>query len=193
MKTTIFIVLAMLCLNFSAIAQVPQPLNLGQKIPASILNQTFPIFSNTSKPTDSLSLNQFKGKLILLDFWATWCANCIQKFEMLAQFQQQYADQFQVLLVNAKNSKDTPKRMLGILSGEKAPFIKANLISIYNDTTLNRLFPHSYLPHYVWIGAKGEVLALTGADLVNEQTIRYFLADIKKQQQKALAELSKKP
>ncbi|MNK34411.1 thiol-disulfide oxidoreductase [compost metagenome] len=213
-KTTIFIVLAVLCLNFSALAQavrakhlspqkpiaaqanlLPQfiPLKLGQKIPTAIYDQQFPILQTSDSTAESLGLSQYKGKLVLLDFWAAWCTSCIYKFEALEQLQQTYADQLQVILVNSKSTKDSKERMLGILSGKNAPYIKSNLISIYNDTTLNKLFPHSYLPHYVWLGAKGEVLAYTGAVLVNKQTIQQLLAVIEKQHQKAQAELKQKP
>ncbi|TCC94187.1 TlpA family protein disulfide reductase [Pedobacter frigiditerrae] len=192
-KTTIICVMALSCLNFFAEAQEMKPLNLGQKIPATTLNQNYPVLGTATKQHDSLNLSQFKGKLILLDFWATWCTNCIYKFDLLGQLQEKYKTQFQVVLVNAKYTKDTPERMRGILSGEKAPFIKANLTTIYNDTVLYKLFPHSYLPHYVWLGAKGEVLAITGAEMINEQTIEHYLADIKDENNKAQAELTNKP
>ena len=82
--------------------------------------------------------------------------------------------------------------MLGILSGEKAPFIKSHLTTIYNNEILNKLFPHSYLPHYVWIGAQGEVLAITGAEMVNEHAVEQYLKGIARRSQKAQVELSNK-
>lgn len=193
LKACLPITLALSLICGQIIAQDVKPLDLGQKIPVSILHQRYPVIGSQTKPADSISLGQYKGKLILLDFWAAWCTNCIYKFELLDQLQERYKEKFQVILVNAKNSKDTPERMKGILTGAKAPYIKSNLTSIYNDVVLNKLFPHHYLPHYVWIGAKGEILAITGAALVNEATIQQFLADIAKQTQQAQEELSKKP
>lgn len=184
----------LLCLfGGQSMAQEIKPINLGQKIPLAILNQKYPAFSTNAQQPDSVSLGQFKGKLILLDFWSTTCSTCIYKFELLGKLQDQYRDQLQVLLVNARGTKDTPERMKGILTGEKAPFVKSDLTTIYKDTVLNKLFPHSYLPHYVWLGAKGELLAITGADMVNEQTVQLFLADIESRSKKAQGELSKKP
>lgn len=192
-KRTIICVWALLCLNFAGYAQEPKALNIGQKIPAIIYNQKFPVLNATTFRVDSLSLSQFKGKLTLLDFWASWCTNCIYKFDLIGQLQRKYQGQFQVLLVNAKNTKDTPERMSDILTGKNASFIKTDLTTIYNDSILNKLFPHSFLPHYVWIGSKGELLALTGAELVNENTITQYLTHIVKQDQKAQVELNKKP
>jgi len=187
--------MAVLCLNFKAMAQAPlkeiMPLRIGQKIPTGILNQKFPMLGTTKREVDSLSLASFSGKLILLDFWATWCSNCIYKFEQLEQLQLKYADRFKVVLVNAKNTKDTAQRMKDMLSGKKAPFVRSNLVTVFNDTTFNQLFPHNYLPHYVWIGGKGEVLAFTNAAFLNEELIQHLLGD--KDKQKVQAELTKKP
>ena len=35
-----------------------------------------------------LSLNKFKGKLLLINFWATWCAPCILEMPSLVTLQQ---------------------------------------------------------------------------------------------------------
>ncbi|KQC00593.1 hypothetical protein AQF98_07855 [Pedobacter sp. Hv1] len=180
----------MLCLNFEANSQEIKPLKLGQKIPMAILQQTMPQLTGNSLKPDSLTLATYKGKFIILDFWATWCSSCIYQFAKLENLQQRYQDQIKILLINAVYTKDTPQRMYGILSGEKAPFIKSSLPSVYNDTVLSKLFPHAYLPHYVWLGPKGEFLALTNTDMLNEQTIKSVL-EAYKQDETATAKLLK--
>jgi thiol-disulfide isomerase/thioredoxin len=175
-KLTIYIVWALLCLNIGTNAQEITPLKVGQKVPLAILQQKMPYINGNGGQTDSIALSTYKGKLIILDFWATWCSGCIYQFEKLEKLQQQYPNQIKVLLVNQANTKDTPQRMQGIFSGKNAPFIKSNLSSIYNDTILGKLFPHPHLPHYAWIGPDGELLALTNADLVSELAIKGLFA-----------------
>lgn len=133
--------------SLNAHSQVAIPLNIGVKIPQSILNQSFPVFDNRQILTDSIKLKDYSGKIILLDFWAAWCSTCIYKFPLLEELQQKYAKDLVVVLVNARRNKDTTQRIQGILSGTKAPYVKTNLFSIYNDTLLTMIFPHSYLPH----------------------------------------------
>jgi thiol-disulfide isomerase/thioredoxin len=175
-KTTTIIVLALLCLNFWSKAQNPVPLKLGEKIPQHIWQQKMPAINYDSLPADSLSLSTYAGKIIILDFWATWCTSCIIKFETISGFEQKYQDKIKFILVDTKSTKDTPERINGVLRGEKAPFVKYNLVTIYNDTLLNALFPHKYIPHYVWLGSNGKVLAITNTTLLNQQTIDSILA-----------------
>ena len=183
---TIYIVWALLCLNMGTHAQEIKPLKVGQKVPLAILQQNMPLINGSGNPTDSIALNAYKGKLIILDFWATWCSSCIYQFDKLAKLQQRYQNQIKILLVNQTNTKDTPQRMQAIFNGTSAPFIKSSLASIYNDTVLGKLFAHQYLPHYAWIGSNAELLALTNADLVNEQAIKGLLAAQEREQTQML-------
>jgi len=45
-------------------------------------------------------LASFKGKVILLNFWATWCGPCREEIPSLVQLQQRYGDQLVVLGVS---------------------------------------------------------------------------------------------
>lgn len=47
------------------------------------------------------SIADYKGKLIYLDFWASWCGPCRQSFPFLKNIRNKYADQgFEVVAVN---------------------------------------------------------------------------------------------
>ncbi len=41
----------------------------------------------------AVSLSEFKGKVVYVDFWASWCAPCRKSFPWMDAMQQKYADQ----------------------------------------------------------------------------------------------------
>ena len=60
--------------------------------------QTAPDFTVHNGP-QTIRLSQFRGKPVILNFWATWCAPCIDELPSLQELQKQRPD-IQVLAVS---------------------------------------------------------------------------------------------
>jgi len=179
MKTTILLVGALLCLNFSVTAQQKHSaFKVGAKLPDSIWQYSYKLINNKDGKFTT-SLKEYEGKLIILDFWASWCGSCLAKFPELDSLQAQFKDRLVILLVNSINTKDKLEHMQKVLTGAAEETKQTQLNSIINDKMLMNLFPHQYLPHYVWIGAKGDVLAITPAEFVNATNIEQLLPTTK--------------
>ncbi len=58
---------------------------------AGWLGKAAPDFVLTNLSSKTVRLSDFKGKVVLLDFWATWCAPCREEIPELIQLQRQYA------------------------------------------------------------------------------------------------------
>ncbi|MFK5985027.1 MAG: TlpA disulfide reductase family protein [Pseudomonadota bacterium] len=55
-------------------------------------------------------LDEWQGKIILLNFWASWCAPCLHEIKDLVSYQQQYANNnFQVLSIAVDDEKGIRK------------------------------------------------------------------------------------
>ena len=62
---------------------------------------------------DEVSLSKFKGRVIYVDFWASWCAACAKSLAWLEDLQQKYGeDGFQVIAVNLDEEKGEAHRAL---------------------------------------------------------------------------------
>ncbi len=71
------------------------------------VSQPAPDFSLTSLSGSQVSLVEQQGKVVLLNFWASWCVPCLKEFPFLQQLQQDYAEQgFIVLAVNVDQDKE---------------------------------------------------------------------------------------
>lgn len=170
-KSTIFVVLALLCLNFWATAQQNQAIDITSK--GLQVGQALPVLSLDSVinfPTKTLSTSSFRGKLLIIDFWATWCGPCIGMFPKMERLQQQFDGQVQFLAVTYQKSAEVK----AFLQQRKTKHGAIPLVS--NDQQLHRLFPHVYLPHYVWIDENGVVRAITDHEAIDAQHIRQMLA-----------------
>lgn len=65
---------------------------------------------------NDLSLEQYRGKVILLDFWAVWCGPCIAEMPNVKGVYKKYKDDnFQIIGVSLDNSRDT---LVGYLEKE---------------------------------------------------------------------------
>jgi len=122
--------------------------------------------------TNEAKISDFKGKLLILDFWATWCAPCISMMPVTDSLQKVFDGKIQILPVTNEATQTVTAFMQNI---QRTKHIAPPTVT--GDTVLNRLFKHEIIPHYAWIDENGKVIAITGADKLNAATIRKYLAD----------------
>jgi len=143
-----------------------RPLTIGDKVPNLQLSGLMNYTSTKDR------VNKFKAKLLLVDFWATWCGSCIASFPKLEKIKKQLGSDFNVLLVTEED-----KNRVDVFNKLRKRFGKDSLefSSICDDKILKKLFPHQSLPHYVWIDNKGIVKAITSASEVSVENVKAMI------------------
>ena len=94
MKKRFYIILAILALVvWGLVTLLKQDFHYGPKIGTAA-----PVFSLKDAKGQDLSLESFRGKLVMLNFWATWCGPCRQEMPSLEALYQKYKDRDFVVL-----------------------------------------------------------------------------------------------
>ena len=139
---------------FSSISQTNEnvPLNnmVINEIPKPISSLIFEDFSG-----NEINLNKYNGKLVIINFWATWCAPCKKEMPSLDKlYQSKNFKNLQVFAVNMEqpNTLKT-KKFFDDLNIKK--------LSIFFDSNLNfvKEFKLRGVPTTVIINKKGEEFA----------------------------------
>lgn len=74
---------------------------------------SFALLTSTATAADAFDLQRYRGKVVLLDFWASWCAPCRHSVPWLNELQVKYADQGLVIIgVNVDRERAAADRFL---------------------------------------------------------------------------------
>lgn len=112
-----------------------------------------PDFTLAALDGKKLSLKSFRGKLVFLNFWASWCVPCREEMPAMEKLYQEFKDKnFVVLAVNVKDRK-----------AEASKFVKelklTYPIALDPEGEVGLLYGAWGLPTTYLIGPKGEGLA----------------------------------
>jgi thiol-disulfide isomerase/thioredoxin len=99
---------------------------------------------------DALDLAQFRGKVVVIDFWASWCAPCRQSFPWLNEMHARYRDRGLVVIgVNVDRERADADRFL-----KQTP---ADFTIVYDpDGTLAARYQVPGMPSSYIIGRDGQ-------------------------------------
>ena len=114
----------------------------------AMLLGVMPVAASTA---ESLQLDEYEGKVVMLDFWASWCVPCRRSFPWMNEMQEKYADRGLVIIaVNLDNNLD-----------DAASFLReypAKFRIFYDkDRSLAREFEVQAMPTSYLIGRDGKL------------------------------------
>ena len=120
----------------------------------------------------SKTLGDYQGKVILLNFWASWCGPCMHEMPALYALQKTYEKRgFVVLAINMDSSTKPAVEALEHRIG-KAPFE----IFQGDEQAISNLFSISGLPYNVILDKKGDIQkVLLGEYNWNSKSLRNLI------------------
>jgi thiol-disulfide isomerase/thioredoxin len=128
-----------------------------------------PRFSATTTTGEKFNNESIKGKVVLLEFWTTWCGFCADEAAFVDKIGKQFAPNGLVLLaIDVGESKKTVKKYL-----EQHP--RDCKIVMMEDTNLAAMYQANAYPIYVVIDREG-FIAGTQRGAGGEEALRRLIA-----------------
>ena len=110
-------------------------------------------------------ISKYKGKVVYVDFWATWCAPCLEGIKMIKPLKEEMANEniAFVYITGETSPKKTYDNMI--------PSIKGEHYRVSGDewNFICGKFGISGIPHYMLIGKDGNIINPNFGHLENEQ------------------------
>lgn len=169
LKCIILAVIAFLSLSTSGQQQRRSKLKVGDVVPDIDLNMIL------NSPYRNLKLSDFRGKIVILDYWNKWCGSCLEAFPKLQILQKKYKDQVVIIPVSFLHKQQVVK---DFLSNRKKLGLEIKLPFVVFENTQNKLFellPTVGYPHCIWINKAGKVLSISSTEYINDDNIQRSL------------------
>ncbi len=131
--------------------------------------QPAPRFNAKTLDGEKFDNQSIKGKVVLLEFWTTWCHYCAEEAPLVEKLSREFDDQgLTVLAVNVGESKKTVKKYL-----EQHP--RTCRVVLTDDTNLAAMYAATVYPIYVVIDRDGNIAA-TQRGAAGEDALRNSLS-----------------
>jgi thiol-disulfide isomerase/thioredoxin len=98
----------------------------------------------------TVSLSQLRGKIVILDFWATWCQPCRQSMPEMEKLQEKYSSNLTLLAINLQES---PEDVRSFVRSEK---IRSRVL-LDESGTVGNAYQANAIPMQVLIDRDGIV------------------------------------
>lgn len=126
-----------------------------------------PDFTIDVNDGSSFTLSEHQGKVVLLNFWATWCGPCVEEMPAFQKLYKEYGDKIEILAVNTAEDRDVVDTFV-----EKGGYTFP--VGYDEDGEISNMYPTDGIPYTLVIGKDGKVSALfLGASGADDQYKKY--------------------
>jgi thiol-disulfide isomerase/thioredoxin len=135
---------------------------------AKLVGKSVPAITLKASGGKEVTLQSFKGKPVLLDFWATWCLPCRESLPALEKLYQENEAKGLVVL-SLDEDDDNPQKAIEFWAVNKVPWP-----NFHADNEILKNFPVHGIPYFVLLDSSGKItFSQSGLD---EDSLRTALA-----------------
>jgi len=138
-----------------------------EKLEAVEIGKMAPDFTMNDAEGNPVALSSFKGKYLLIDFWASWCGPCRRENPHVVELYAEFKDKgFDILGVSLDQKKDA---WLKAIEDDKLTWNHVSDLKGWGNEAA-KLYAVSGIPHTVLLDKEGKIIAknLRGDDLRNK-------------------------
>lgn len=156
---------------YQALAQNLRDTDMGKELAqriaansATAIGSSAPLFSQNNVIGKPVSLEKLRGKVVLLEFWASWCGPCRAENPNLVKDYSRYKEKgFEILAVSLDQSKEN---WLKAIEQDGLPWLHVSDLKGWNNE-VGRLYGIRAVPANFLLDKDGKVIAsnLRGEDL----------------------------
>lgn len=127
-----------------------------RQMSAFLVGGEAPDFSQPNPEGESLSLSELRGKVVLVDFWASWCGPCRRENPNVVRLYEEYKDDgFEILGVSLDRTKD---RWLQAIAQDGLEWLHVSDLKGWQNEVA-QLYGVTSIPHTVLLDAEGRIIA----------------------------------
>lgn len=122
------------------------------------IGQIAPDFAQADTSGTMIRLSSFRGKYVLLDFWASWCVPCRAENPHVVKAFQQYKDKGFTVLGVSLDKPDARDRWLKAIADDQLTWTQVSDLKFWNNEAA-KLYGIQAIPQNYLIGPDGKVVA----------------------------------